>query len=312
MDRQNRKPKIVVICGPTASGKTAFAIDLGEALKGEIISADSMQVYRQMDIGTAKPTADELSRVAHHMIDVVNPDEPFDAERYASMARSAVTDILSRNLTPFVAGGTGLYIKTLVHGLFQTRPMDMEIRNRLKREAETLGIHSLYRRLTRLDPDTAARIHRNDLYRILRALEIHELTGRPLSEFHRAHGFGGSPFDVFKIGLHMDRETLYGRIDRRVDAMIDAGLVEEVRGLMDGGYPADLKSMQSIGYRHMGAYLSGQMPWEEVVRTLKRDTRRYAKRQLTWFGREEDIRWVDPEQPGDVVRSVERFLNNHR
>jgi tRNA dimethylallyltransferase len=308
MGPPKQKPKIVVICGPTAVGKTSFAIELAEAAGGEIVSADSMQVYRQMDIGTAKPTGDELSRMAHHMIDVANPDEPFDAEKYASMAREAVNDILARHRTPFVAGGTGLYIKTLVHGLFRTRPMEMEIRNRLKKEAEAVGTHSLHRRLVRLDSAAAARIHPNDLYRVLRALEVLELTGRPLSEFHRAHAFAGSPFNVFKIGLCLERKTLYGRIDRRVDAMIDDGFVEEVRGLIDQGYPVSLKSMQSIGYRHMGAYLSGHMPWQEAVRTMKRDTRRYAKRQLTWFGKETDIQWANPERPDDVSPQLERFL----
>jgi len=309
MDLDNLKPKVIVVCGPTASGKTAFAIELAEALNGEIISADSMQVYRYMDIGTAKPTAEERLRIPHHMIDVVDPDEPFDAEKYTAMARGAIAGTRTRNLIPFVAGGTGLYIKALVHGLFQLPPMDTEIRVQLKAEAEALGIHSLYQRLTRLDPESAARIHRNDTYRILRALEVYELTGRPLSEFQHTHRFGDSPFDVLKIGLRMEREILYQRIDRRVDAMVDAGLVEEVKGLLDRGYTADLKSMQSIGYRHMGDYLQGRTPWDEAVRTLKRDTRRFAKRQMTWFRADPDIIWMNPEHITSASRLVRKFLN---
>ena len=310
METGNRKPKIVVVCGPTASGKTAAAVALAEVFGGEIIGADSMQVYRTMDIGTAKPTPEECARVPHHMIDIVDPDEPFDAERYTVMAREADAEIRSRDLNPVVAGGTGLYIKAFIHGLFQQPPVDRRIKDRLKSEAETLGIHALHDRLVRLDPETAARTHPNDAYRILRALEVIEASGHPLSEYHSVHRFRDRPFDVFKIGLHLDRETLYERINRRAEAMVDNGLLQEVSRLLDRGYPADLKSMQSLGYRHMAAYLQGRSTLDEAVRTLKRDTRRYAKRQMTWFRADTDIVWINPENIRDTYRSIRSFFQS--
>lgn len=306
------KPKLVVVCGPTAAGKTAFAIELAEALGGEIVGADSMQVYRMMDIGTAKPDVDELSRAPHHMIDIVDPDEPFDAERYASLAREAVAGIAARGRVPIVAGGTGLYIRTLLHGLFRAAPVDPELRRRLQKEASANGAPSLHRRLERADPEAAGRIHPNDRQRVIRALEVFASTGRPLSRFQRSHAFADCPYEAFKIGLKMDRKRLYERIDRRVEAMIEAGFVDEVRGLIDRGYAVGLKSMQSLGYRHMGAYLSGGMPWQEALRTMKRDTRRYAKRQLTWFGGEDDILWTPPQNPGAVVPALLGFLGTER
>ena len=277
------KPKIVVICGPTALGKTSIAIDLARAFSGEIVGADSMQIYRYMDIGTAKPTPVERSCVTHHMIDIVNPDEHFDAKQFAKMAQEKIIKLYVRGVTPFVVGGTGLYIKALVQGLFKADPADPHVRERLKKEARIYGSDFLHKRLSQHDPDTAKRIHPNDTYRIIRALEVHELTGKTITELHREHMFSDKPFRVLKIGLHMDRELMYDRIDRRVDGMIKAGFIDEVKGLLDTGYPADLKSMQSIGYRHLVDFIQGRCPWDETLRTLKRDTKRYAKRQMTWL-----------------------------
>ena len=308
MTLRKRKPKLVVICGPTATGKTAFAIELAELLNGEIVGADSMQVYRQMDIGTAKPAKEELARVPHHLIDVVDPNDPFDAEKYASLARDAVADILARRRLPLVAGGTGLYIKTLLFGLFRTQPVDMEIRRRLQRVADYRGAVYLHERLMRVDPAAAGRIHPNDVVRVVRALEVFELTGRPLSACHRDHGFAESPYEVFTIGLGMPRKRLYERIDRRVDAMVAAGFPEEVRGLMERGFSLRLKSMQSIGYRHIGAFLSGELPWQEALKTMKRDTRRYAKRQMTWFRRQAGVHWTDPGKAPNMLPNLIPFL----
>ena len=210
-----------------------------------------MQVYKYMDIGTAKPTAEERERVVHHMVDFVAPDESFDAARYATGARAKIIELERQHITPFVVGGTGLYIKALLYGLFDEKVSDPEIRAGLKAEADAHGIQSLYDRLGRLDPETANRLHPNDSYRILRALEVVEATGQTISSHHKNHGFFDQPFESLKIGLHLDRAVLYERINSRVDAMISAGFLDEVKGLIARGYSASLKSMQSIGYRHM-------------------------------------------------------------
>ncbi|MEE8553598.1 MAG: tRNA (adenosine(37)-N6)-dimethylallyltransferase MiaA [Desulfobacterales bacterium] len=305
------KPNVIVICGPTALGKTSIAIDLARTFKGEIVGADSMQIYRHMNIGTAKPTPDEQSIVPHHMIDIVDPNEPFDARQFAIMAHEKIMDLHARRVSPFVIGGTGLYIKALLHGLFEAMPADPDVRTRLKQEAEIHGTDFLHKRLSQLDSATAKRIHPNDTYRILRALEVYELTGKTISELQGEHSFTDKPFRVLKIGLHMDREIIYDRINRRVDAMIDSGLVNEVKGLLGMGYSADLKSMQSIGYRHMVDFIEGHSSWEEALRTLKRDTRRYAKRQLTWFKADSAIVWKEPGQLKEIRRTIEKFLQVH-
>jgi tRNA dimethylallyltransferase len=303
-----KKPKVIVICGPTGIGKTTVGIRLAEKLGGEIISADSMQIYRYMDIGTAKPTSDEQYRVIHHMVDIVDPDEEFDAVRFAQMAREKVMQLHQKGVLPVVVGGTGLYIKALLQGLFQSNPVAPQIRERLTQEAAENGSSSLHDRLKQVDPDTAERLHPNDAYRIIRALETIESTGRSISEHHQDHGFADEPFDALKIGLQMDREKLYDRIDQRVDLMIDAGLLEEVKNLLGMGYTADLKAMQSIGYRHMAAFIEGSLPWDECIRTLKRDTRRFAKRQFTWFGADLQIQWYEPDQLNEMIGLVEGFL----
>ena len=309
MHSVSEKPKVIVICGPTGIGKTTVGIELAGKFGGEIISADSMQIYRQMDIGTAKPTSEELCQIAHHMIDIVEPDEDYDAVRYSNQARDRVAGIVNRGLIPFVVGGTGLYIKALLHGLFQSKPVDAQIRNGLKQEAEENGIGFLFERLKKVDPAAADRIHPNDLYRILRALETIESSGKTISEYHESHGFADDPFTVLKIGLELDRQDLYARIDKRVDLMIEAGFVAEVTKLLDMGYSAHLKSMQSIGYRHVAAFLEKKMPWDECVRTLKRDTRRYAKRQFTWFGADQAISWQPPGHVKDIISLVVKFLS---
>jgi tRNA dimethylallyltransferase len=305
------KPNVIVICGPTALGKTSIAIDLARTFNGEIVGADSMQIYRNMNIGTAKPTPYEQSRVPHHMIDIVDPDEPFDARRFAIMAHEKIMDLHARRVTPFVIGGTGLYIKALLHGLFEAMPADRDVRARLKQEAEIHGTGFLHKRLSQQDSATAKRIHPNDTYRILRALEVYELTGKPITELQSEHRFTDKPFRVVKIGLHMDRDIIYDRINHRVDAMIDSGFVDEVKGLLGMGYSADLKSMQSIGYRHMVDFIEGHSSWEEALRTLKRDTRRYAKRQLTWFKADSAIVWKEPGQLKEIRRTIEKFLQVH-
>jgi tRNA dimethylallyltransferase len=308
MAETSPKPSIIVVCGPTGIGKTAAAIEIAETFGGEIISADSMQVYRLMDIGTAKPTAEEKARIPHHLVDIVAPDEDFDAARFASLARPLIFALNRRNKLPVVAGGTGLYVKALIHGLSQARPAAPEIRRKLKEEAASQGTSALHARLGRIDPQAAARIHPNDGFRIIRALETYEVTGRPISDHHCKHGFAESPFRALKIGLTMDRKALYERINQRVDLMIAAGLLVEVKGLLGKGYSEKLKAMQSIGYRHMADYLAGRLSWEESVRTLKRDSRRYAKRQMTWFRADSEVTWIPPTQLQNIYPEIHRFL----
>ncbi len=304
----DQKARIVVICGPTGIGKTSAAIRLAQRFGGQIIGADSMQIYRQMDIGTAKPTPAEQAAVTHHMIDVVDPDAPFDAARYAQMASDCIRRIDRAAILPVVAGGTGFYIKALLFGLFDARAPDPLIRRRLEEQAEKEGVAGLYAALQRSDPASAERIHAHDRFRIIRALETLASTGRPISDLQRHHGFSQKRYETFKIGLEIDRSRLYARINQRVEAMLAEGLLDEVQTLLDRGYTADLKPMQSIGYRHMIDYLAAKTPWEESVDLMKRDTRRYAKRQFTWFKSDPEIIW---SAPGDVDRltpAIEAFL----
>ena len=302
------KPKVILICGPTGIGKTSVGIQIAEELGGEIIGADSMQIYRYMDIGTAKPTAEEQARVVHHMIDIVNPDEHFDAACYAELAHDIAMRLHNRGITPFVVGGSGLYIKALFQGLFKSEPIDRSIRNRIKKEAAEKGSVVLYERLKQIDPNTAGRLHPNDTYRIIRAIETIESTGRSISVHHQDHGFAGNKFDVLKICLQMDRHKLYSQIDQRVDLMIKWGFVGEVKNLLGLGYSSGLKSMQSIGYRHIIDFIEGRLIWDECLRTLKRDTRRFAKRQLTWFGAENDLHWYSPSQFTQITTLVQKFI----
>ncbi len=302
------KRRLIVICGPTGIGKTDLALSLAEALGGGIVSADSMQIYRYMDIGTAKPGAGELNRVPHYMIDIVDPDEPYDAARFYREGRQAIAQIHGRRQIPFIVGGTGFYIKALLHGLFDAKPVDPVIIDRLGNEAASGGIQPLYERLLVCDPEAASRIHVNDAYRVIRALAVYEMSGKPMSQYQQRHGFKESPFDVVKICLFNDRETLYDRINRRVDQMVGDGLLEEVKKLLEMGYSEKLRPMQAIGYRHITDYINGRMAWDETIELLKRDTRRFAKRQLTWFRKDSEMIWKSPEDMGGVMEMVRRFL----
>lgn len=303
-----KKTDIIVICGPTGIGKTASAIALSKAVNGKIISADSMQVYRYMDIGTAKPTQEERRQAHHDLIDVADPDEDFDAARFSDMAADCIRAYSGDGVVPVVAGGTGLYIKSLVSGLFRARPVNKEVMENLEAEADRHGTPVMHHRLEEIDKMAAARIHPNDRFRILRALEIFETTGKPISEYHAEHGFSDQPYRVLKIGLAMDRERLYQRINRRVDMMIDGGLLPEVENLIDRGYGPGLKSMGSLGYRHMAGFLCAEFSFDEAVELLKRDTRRYAKRQMTWFRADKEIQWVEPGNTSDIINKARNFL----
>jgi tRNA dimethylallyltransferase len=307
-ETRNQKPFIIVICGPTGIGKTSAGIEAAEAFGGEIISADSMQIYKYMDIGTAKPTPQERARIIHHMIDIIEPDEDFSAARFAELAAGTIKQLRGKNAVPFVVGGTGLYIKALTQGLFDPGKVSPDAKTRLKKEAEINGTEVLYSRLMKSDPAAAERIHPNDTFRIIRALEIFEATGTPISEYRDKHGFSERPFNLLKIGLTMERKALYDRIEKRVDSMIEAGFIDEVRRLIGMNYSADLKSMQSIGYRHIADYLEGRTELDEALRVLKQDTRRFAKRQMTWFNADPEIVWVKPDQINDIKILVGSFL----
>jgi tRNA dimethylallyltransferase len=307
---KHRKPNVVVICGPTGIGKTTVAIELAGSLGGEIVSADSMQIYRFMDIGTAKPTPEEQAAAPHHMIDIVDPDEPFDAARYATLARQAIASIIARQRLPLVVGGTGFYIRALLGGLFDAGASNPKIRRKLLGQAEQEGTEALYERLGTCDPETAAGLHPNDTFRIVRALEVFEITGRPLSVHQQRHGFGDRPYDALIIGLDTDRRHLYERIDQRVDAMMAAGFLEEVKGLLSRGYGQDLKSMQSIGYRHMLDLIGGRCDRQTTLAAMKRDTRRYAKRQLTWFRADPGVVWIAVESRAAIRQRIDEFLSS--
>ena len=284
-----------VITGPTACGKTALSIRLAHALDGEIVSADSVQVYCHLDIGSAKPTPEEREGVPHHLLDCVEVDEPLSAAQYQRLAKCAIAEIQARGKMPIVVGGTGLYINALTTGLNFTGAAPDEAFRALwqKREAEEPGC--AHRELLQCDPVTAKRLHPNDKKRVIRALEVLHLTGRPLSE--QAPGFRqdkGSE-DIRMIGLTMPRELLYARIDERVDAMIHAGLIEEVQGLL-ARYDRSLPSLQGLGYKEIAAYLAGECTKEEAIAAIKLGTRHFAKRQMTWFKRDARIHWLDVSQ----------------
>lgn len=303
------KIKIIVVVGPTSSGKSALAMELAERFDGEIVSADSMQVYRYMDIGTAKPVKEEREKIPHHLIDEVNPDEEFTAARYSDEASKVIREIHERGKNVFVAGGTGLYIKALTKGLFKGPGSDVRIRN----EFAMLGSGSegtmyLYRKLKDVDPEAASRIHPNNTARIVRGLEVYYLTNKPISVFQKEHNFSEEPYEAIKIGLAVDRKSLYKGIEDRVDSMMKAGLVEETRRLLDMGYSPEIKAMRGLGYKEIIGYIQNKYGLEEAVREIKKNTRRYAKRQITWFKKEADIKWFSSEEKDRIIALIEGFL----
>jgi tRNA dimethylallyltransferase len=279
------------VVGPTAAGKSAVALEVARRTGGEIVSADSMQVYRGLDIGTAKPSAAELLMVPHHLIDVADPQEDFSVAAYQRLARNAVEDISKRGHLPVVVGGTGLYVRALLHQYDFTAPgADQQVRAALVRRAADHGPESLHAELSTVDPPAAARIHPRDTRRLVRALEVWKVTGRPISAGWHGEGF---VYDALLVGLKVAAPDLYARIDRRVDAMLAAGLVDEVRDLIRRGYSQALVAGQALGYKEIVAYIEGEVTLEEAARQVKMATRRYAKRQMTWFRREPGVVWLD-------------------
>ena len=307
-----KRPRVVVVTGPTASGKTALAIALAEAFDGEIVNADSMQVYRYMDIGTAKPSLEERARVPHHLFDVVTPDVDYNAGRYADDARRVAREILARGRTVILAGGTGLYIRAFASGLVQTGPARRELRERLEasqtRAAAEGDATRLHRKLAEIDPEAARAIHPNDVRRTIRALEIIEQSGATPTRLRAEHAFEDQPYEVLQLALDPGREPLAQRIDRRCREMVEAGLLQEVRRLRERGYGPELKPMQSIGYRHVQPVVDGLDTLANALVAMQGDTRRFARRQRTWLRSVEGVVWIDPERDRDVFARVERFL----
>jgi tRNA dimethylallyltransferase len=302
------RPKIIVIAGPTASGKSSLAVNLALYFGGEIISSDSMQVYRGMDVGTAKLSIQEKKGVAHHMIDMVDPDEDFNAALYRSLAEPIVKDIVQRKKLCFVVGGTGLYIKALLGGLLKCPPVNQRFRNELIHECEDMGSSFLHEKLKALDPVSALKIHPNDRTRVIRAMEVVHLTDQALSSLILQHDFKDRPFQSLKICIYMDRDLLYKHINERCVSMIKSGLFEETQTLLKKGYSSDLRSMNSLGYRHAVKYLKDECGLEETILQLQRDTRRYAKRQLTWFRADPEMVWAKPEEMDFINKEIEKFI----
>lgn len=302
------KIPLLVICGPTGSGKTSLALSLTEHFPVEIISADSRQVFRQMNIGTAKATAEEQALAPHHMIDLIDPDQDFSVAEFVDRARPLIEDITARQCLPCVVGGTGLYIKALLGGLADLPSGDDELRYRLHQREELEGPGTLFRELQRVDPASAEQIHPRNVIRIVRALEVFELSGKKLSDLKDAHRFTEQKYRVLQFAPYWERAELYARIEQRAQQMLDLGLVDEVKELI-GRYSFDLKALQTLGYREVIRYLKNETTADEMLAEIQQYTRQYAKRQLTWFRKDPEIIWVDSStESGKVVQSIENFI----
>ena len=291
--------------GPTAVGKTRLALELAQHLDAEIVAADSRQVYRHLDIGTGKATRAEQARARHHLLDVVAPDVRFDVADYVHLARRAIVDIAARGRAVVVCGGTGLYVKALLRGLFPGPKADPGLREKLLASGDARALHD---RLSECDAEAARRIHPHDLVRTVRALEVHTLTGRSMSEWQRAHGFATPIYDALVVGLWRERDTLRRAIAERCEDMIRQGLVEEVRSLWTHGFGPDLAPLRTLGYRHMGAHLRAECTLAEALAGMIADTGRYAKRQVTWFRGEPEVRWFEADDTSGVLEASRRFL----
>jgi tRNA dimethylallyltransferase len=287
--------KVGFIVGPTGIGKTAVALEVAQRLGAEIVNADSRQLYRGMDIGTAKPSAAEMARVRHHLIDIRSPGEPLDVAQFRALARAAIADAAGRGAPVLVTGGSGLYLRVLRYGIFTGPGAAPQIRSELLEAARRHGVEYLYEELRRIDPSAALRLEPRDLYRIVRAIEVFRVTGVTMSRHQAAHGFARPEYQSLAIGLRTPRERLYQAIDRRFDAMMAAGLTDEVRRLLDAGFTPDAPPLSTIGYKHIAAYVRGESTLEAAVELAKRDTRRLAKRQMTWFRRDPEIIWIDAD-----------------
>lgn len=302
------KPSLLIIVGPTAVGKTGLAIALANRFSAEIVGADSVQIYRGLDIGSAKPTPEEQAQARHHLVDVADPAEQFSAARFAELADAAIADISARDKRVLVAGGTGLYVRALLYGLAPAPPADEKIREELRGQWDELGPAAMHARLAELDPEAARRLHPNDRQRVLRALEVCLATGRPLSAWQADHGFSDLRYRHVLVGLDRARDELYKRIELRSRLMWDGGLVEETRAVLDGGAPPDAHGLNTLGYRQAVAVILGRMSREEALEDTIRQTKAYAKRQLTWFRGMDGIHWHSPDDiEGIAARAADLF-----
>lgn len=287
------KRNVIFVAGPTAVGKTKYAIEIAKAFHGEIISADSMQIYKYMDIGSAKPTKEELSQAKHYLVDEIDPRDEFSVAEYQALAKSCIEKVFGEGKIPVVSGGTGLYLNSLIYDMdFSVMPKQAGFRKQLEEEAKEFGFEYVHNKLKRLDPAAAARIHPNNLKKVIRALEVYETTGEGIREFQESF-VPTQDYGCILIGLSRERGELYRRIDERVDRLIEAGLIKEVEALLKKGLTENSISMKGIGYKEMISYLHGEFDLSEAVRLVKRNTRRYAKRQLTWLRRYPDMIWFD-------------------
>jgi tRNA dimethylallyltransferase len=314
-ETQVRLKPIVVIVGPTAVGKSRVAVEVAKAFETEVLTADSRQVYRGMDVGTDKPLPEERQGVPHRLIDLVNPDESFNTGLYRRQAIDEIERLHRGCRLPLVVGGTGLYVRTLLKGLCEAPPADPLVRAALRQEAKGQGHDRLYAQLVVVDPVAAARLHPRDESKVIRALEVYRLSGRRMSEFQQEHGFAERPFSALIIGLNRDRNALYRRIEERIDWQLAHGLIEETKQLLAQGYQRDSAAMKGLGYRHVAEHLAGEYDVAEMVRRFKRDTRHFSNRQMTWFRKEPGIQWLTVEESESaqhtaelVARQVERFL----
>ena len=304
-------PKLLVIAGPTAVGKSSFALDVAESLDGELINADSVQLYRGLDVGTAKPSEEDRERVPHHLFDVLDPDQESNVADYIEMAEQAIAEVASRGRLPILVGGTGMYIRILVHGIFEAPPPDEKLREKYRDMAEEKGRAHVHAKLAEVDPELAERVHPNDLVRVSRGLEIYEQTGKPLSVHQREHRFKKPNYDALKIALLRPREELYERINQRAEQMIERGLVDEYEALIERGYDRRLEPLQSLGYRQVGEHIFEGVEIDAAVRQMKSQTRRYAKQQIGWFRNEPNVHWaMAPVEPMDqALADIEAFFD---
>lgn len=302
------KSPLICIVGPTAAGKTEIAIQIAQRLDAEIVSLDSRQIYREMDIGTAKPTPAQRRAVSHHLIDCVDVDQPFSVAEYQRLADIAIAEIRERSKRVMAVGGAGLYFRGIIDGLFDGPGADAGIRSELQREADEHGNVALHERLRQCDPEAANRVHPNNLVRVIRALEVYELTGKPISALQQQWKMDEPRYSFRAFGLDMSREVLYRRIEDRVDLMVAAGLIEEVKELLNRGYPRNCVAMQSFGYKELIDYVDGVRTLDEAVALLKQNTRRFAKRQLTWFRNDPRIEWLDISQFSSIDGIVDNLL----
>lgn len=313
-EKNQKKKPLIILTGPTAVGKTELSIALAKAVNGSVISADSMQVYRGMDIGSAKITPEEMQEIPHYLVDILEPDEEFHVVRFQELAKQAMQEIYESGRIPIVTGGTGFYIQALLYDIdFTSQDEDSALREQYAVEAREKGAHFLHEKLREVDPVSAEIIHENNVKRVIRALEFYEKTGTPISAHNEEERKKESPYAFCYFVLNDDRAKLYDKINRRIDRMLEAGLAEEVKALKAKGYHRKMVSMQGLGYKEILAWLDGDISYEEAVYILKRDTRHFAKRQLTWFRRERDVIWVNkPDFDYDEKRILEFMLDRIR